>query len=157
MSLLPSFFLTTAFFGASLTFAFAAPVTDDELLKAATDLGHRYDSNYASKNPEAMAALYENDGLLVSPAGPLVKGREALVDYYRKRFASGATGHHITVQEVHVQGDGGYSVASFSVNVKQPDGKTHVEKGKIVGVYQKDSDGWHMRLVQPSVPEAGGT
>jgi hypothetical protein len=26
-------------------------------------------------------------------------------------------------------------------------------RGSIVTIYQRDPDGWHMRLVQPSVPE----
>jgi uncharacterized protein (TIGR02246 family) len=152
---LSRFFLTSALLAASIAPAFAADVTNAELMQAATDLGHRYDENYAAKKPEAMAALYETDGVLVSPAGPVVRGKDALVDYYKKRFASGATGHHIVVQEVHVQGNGGYSIADFSVNV-QAKGRSHVEKGKIVGVYRKDADGWHLELVQPSVPAKAG-
>lgn len=136
--------------------AFASDVTDTELMKAATDLGHQYDSNYAAKNPTAMAALYADDGVLVSPAGPIVKGRDALVEYYKKRFASGALGHHINVREVHVQGNGGYSIATFSVTVPQESGKLREEQGSIVAVYQRDPDGWHMRLVEPSVPESSG-
>ncbi len=100
-----------------------------------------------------MAALYAKDGLLVSPAGALVRGRAALQDYYAKRFASGAHGHAIKVTEVHVQGDGGYSVAQFSVSVPKPGGETEEVHGSIVAVYQHDPDGWHLSLVQPSVPE----
>jgi uncharacterized protein (TIGR02246 family) len=136
--------------------AFAANITQDELMKAATSLGHQYDSNYAAKSPEGMAALFEKDGVLVSPDGPEVRGQAALLDYYRKRFASGATGHHIDIREVHVQGNGGYSIASFSVNAPGAGGQSHEEKGSIVAVYQRDRDGWHMRLVEPSVAAAAG-
>lgn len=148
--------LIATLLGATCAPAFAAPVTQAELMKAATSLGHQYDSNYAAKNAEGMAALYAGDGVLVSPAGPAVRGRDALVDYYKKRFASGATGHHIDVREVHVQGDGGYSVASFSVNVPEAGGQTKQETGSIVAVYRLDAGGWHMRLVEPSVPETSG-
>jgi hypothetical protein len=40
-----------------------------------------------------------------------------LKDYYVKRFASGAHGHAIKVQEVHITGDGGYGINQFSVTV----------------------------------------
>lgn len=148
---------------ASLLGALATPVfaTDGDsneatLRAAAIDLGHRYDASYAAKDPSAMAALYATDGLLVSPAGPVVRGRAALHDYYVKRFASGALGHAITVNEVHVLGNGGYSIASFSVNVPGNNGQLHKESGSLVAVYQHDTDGWHLSLVEPSVP-AGKT
>jgi uncharacterized protein (TIGR02246 family) len=156
MSIVLKAALLSTFLAVPLAPAFAATVTETELMKAATSLGHQYDSNYAAKNPEGMAALFEKDGVLVSPAGPAVRGHQDLVDYYKKRFASGATGHHIVVGEVHVQGDGGYSVASFSVNAPKADGQSDEEKGSIVAVYQRDSNGWHMRLLEPSVqPETG--
>ena len=133
--------------------ASAAAIQEAELMGAATDLAHRYDTNYAAKDPAAMAALYAPDGVLVSPAGPIVRGHEALLAYYTKRFASGAFGHAIKVGEVHVQGEGGYSLATFSVTVPRPTGELREEHGNIVAVYQRDADGWHMRLVEPSVPE----
>jgi uncharacterized protein (TIGR02246 family) len=144
--------LTSALFGIVSQPAFAAGVSEAELMKAATDLGHQYDANYAARNPDGMASVYAADGVLVSPAGPIVRGRAALHDYYVKRFASGATGHAIKVLEVHVQGDGGYGINSFSVNVPGPGGSLHEEHGTIVAVYRHDPDGWHMGLVGPSVP-----
>ena len=84
-------------------------------MQAATELGRQYDANYNDKNPAAMAALYASDGVLLSPSGSIVRGREALTTYYAERFASGARGHAIKVVEVHVQGNGGYGLAQFSV------------------------------------------
>jgi uncharacterized protein (TIGR02246 family) len=147
VALLTLFVIVTA--GRSL----AADVTEAELMQAAIELGRQYDANYANKNPAAMAALYTPDGLLVSPSGPIVRGREALRIYYTKRFASGARGHAIKVVEVHVQGNGGYGLAQFSVTVPLASGGTHEVHGSIVTIYQRDPDGWHMRLVEPSVPE----
>lgn len=130
----------------------AAALTDAELQLAATELSHQYDTHYAAKDPDGMASVYASDGELVSPSGPIVRGRAALKDYYVKRFASGARGHAIKVLEVHVQGDGGYGINQFSVTVPGPDGSLHEERGTIVAVYRHDPDGWHMALVEPSVP-----
>jgi ketosteroid isomerase-like protein len=100
-----------------------------------------------------MAALYASDGVLISPRGPIVRGRDALTVYYTNRFASGARSHAIKVSEVHVQGDGGYGIAQFSVTVPGANGELHDVRGTILAVYHRDPDGWHLRIVEPSVPE----
>lgn len=135
--------------------ASAAEVTEAELMQAAIALARQYDADYAAKDPAGMAALYAADGVLVSPAGPIIRGREALTAYYTKCFASGAKGHAIKVLEVHVQGNGGYGLAEFSVTVPKANGELREEHGKIVSVYQHDPDGWDLRLVIPSIPESG--
>lgn len=134
--------------------AFAAEPAESELMQAAAELGREYDAHYAEKDPAAMAQLHATDGVLVSPAGPIVRGRDALVASGAKRFASGARGHAVKVVEVHVQGDGGYGLLQFVVTVPRPDGRFREEHGSIVAVYRHDPDGWHLRLVEPSVPPA---
>jgi uncharacterized protein (TIGR02246 family) len=145
--------LLTLLVGAAAAPALAADVTESELMQAATELGRQYDANYNDKNPAAMAALYTSDGVLLSPSGPIVRGREALTTYYAQRFASGARGHAIKVVEVHVQGNGGYGVAQFSVMAPGANGSLHEVDGRIVAVYQRDPDGWRMRLVEANAME----
>jgi uncharacterized protein (TIGR02246 family) len=142
--------------GITATPALAAGLTEAELMLVATDLGARYDANYAAKDSAAMAMVYADDGELVSPAGPIVRGRDAIRAYYVKRFASGARSHAIKVLEVHVQGDGGYGINQFSVIVPGPNGALHEEHGTIVTAYRHEPDGWHLSLVAPSVPEMPG-
>ena len=139
--------------GAIAAPALAADVTESELMQAATELGRQYDANYNDKNAAAMAALYSSDGVLLSPSGSIVRGREALTTYYAQRFASGARGHAIKVVEVHVQGNGGYGVAQFSVMAPGANGSLHEVDGRIVAVYQRDPDGWRMRLVEANATE----
>jgi len=156
MNRLYAYSLLALLVGAAAAPALAADVTESELTQAATELGRQYDANYNDKNPAAMAALYTSDGMLVSPSGPIVRGREALRTYYANRFAAGARGHAIKVVEVHVQGNGGYGLAQFSVTAPRANGDLHEVDGRIVAVYQRDPDGWHMRLVEASVPEPAG-
>jgi uncharacterized protein (TIGR02246 family) len=139
---------------ATATPASAANVTEAELMDAATALAQQYDANYAAKNPAGMAALYASDGILVAPSGSIVRGRQALTTYYANRFASGARGHAIKVVEEHVQGNGGYGLARFSVIVPGANGKLREEHGSMAVVYRRETDGWHMRLVEPSAPES---
>jgi uncharacterized protein (TIGR02246 family) len=153
MTRLRAFALLAVLIGAT-SLAQAAEVTEPELMTAATTLARQYDANYAAKDPTGMAALYAPDGVLVAPSGSLVRGRQALTAYYSNRFASGARGHAIKVVQVHVQGNGGYGLAQFAVTVPGANGNVHEEHGSIVAVYRRDADGWHMRLVEPSVPES---
>jgi uncharacterized protein (TIGR02246 family) len=145
--------LVTIMGWASTAPVFAQNVTEAELIQAATSLARQYDENYAAKDPAAMAALYAADGVLVSPRGPVIRGRAELKAYYTKRFASGANGHAIKVMEVHVQGEGGYGLSQFSVKSPGANGEPHEVHGSILAVYHRDPDGWHLRMVQPSVPE----
>ena len=134
----------------------AADVTELELMQAATDLGRQYDTNYNDKNAAALATLYALDGVFVTPSGSIVRGRDALKAYYASRFAAGTRGHAIKVVEVHVQGDGGYGLAHFSVNVPGTNGELHEVGGNLIAVYQRSPDGWHMRLVEASVTKPAG-
>lgn len=138
--------------GAAMSDANASEPSSQEVLSAAAQLGQLYDSNYAAKNADAMAQLYAEDGMLVSPAGRIIKGRAALKEYYEKRFGSGAKEHHIHVIDASAQGNGGFSVAEFSVQVPKGDGTFRQESGHIMAVYVKERDGWHFRAVEPSVP-----
>lgn len=129
----------------------ASQPSPQEAQSAAAKLGQLYDSNYAAKNADAMAQLYSEDGTLVSPSGKIIKGRAALRQYYENRFSSGAKEHHIHVIDASVQGNGGFSIAEFSVEVPKGDGTFRRETGHIIAVYVKDSGGWHFRAVEPSV------
>jgi uncharacterized protein (TIGR02246 family) len=139
--------------GATIGPARAGGLTEADLMRVAIDLGARYDAGYAAKDPAAMARVYAEDGVLISPPGPIVRGRQALTAYYTNRFAAGARKHAIRVLEVHVQGEVGYGINQFSVLVPNTNGTLREESGTIVAVYRHDADGWHMALVAPSVPE----
>jgi uncharacterized protein (TIGR02246 family) len=128
----------------------ASQASLQEARSAAEKLGQLYDSNYAARNADAMAHLYAEDGVLVSPAGKIIKGRAALKQYYEQRFSSGAKGHHIHVIDANAQGNGGFSISEFSVNVPNGDGTFRQEGGHIIAVFEKDDDGWHFRAVEPS-------
>lgn len=131
--------------------AWAADLTEQDLMRAATELGRQYDANYNARNAAGMAGLYAPDGVFVSP-GPVVRGTAALRTYYQSRFALGATGHQTKIVEVHVQGDGGYGVGQFAVSVPAPGGAVREMHGNLAVVYHYGADGWHLRLVAASVP-----
>jgi ketosteroid isomerase-like protein len=138
--------------GAVCTPVKAAEVTEAELMAAATELARQYDAHYAAKDSAGISALYAEDGMLVSPGGPIIRGRVGLTAYYSKRFASGFKGHATKVLEVYVRGDGGYGLSEFTVSTPAANGQVLQVHGTIVSIYQHDPDGWHFSLVVHSIP-----
>ena len=134
--------------------AFPAPASpDDDVSNAAKALAAQYDANYAAKDAEAMAKLYTEDGILVSPSGTIIRGRGALVEYYKRRFASGAHDHHLSIIDAHYESGAGFAIARFSVQSPNAKGETQSAEGNLVAIYRHTPDGWHLRLVEPSIPE----
>jgi uncharacterized protein (TIGR02246 family) len=131
--------------------ALAGP--DEDVLNAAKALAAQYDANYAAQDAEAMAKLYTEDGILVSPSGNIIRGRGALVEYYRKRFASGAHDHHLTVTDAHLEAGAGFGISHFSVQSPNAKGEIQTVEGNLVAIYRHTPDGWHLRLVEPSISE----
>ncbi len=143
------------FFGCLCAFALVIPahaeeITEQSLMKAATELAKQYDTYYGAKDVDGMTKVYASDAILISPSGVVVRGTTGLKPYYEKRFASGAKDHATTISEVHVQGDGGYGIGRFAVTVPEKDGKEKREEGNLAVVYQHQADGWHIKLLVPS-------
>ena len=69
------------------------------------------------------------------------------MEYYKKRFASGAHDHHLTVTDAHVEAGAGFAISHFSVM------SPNQVEGNLVAIYRHTPDGWHLRLVEPSIPE----
>jgi ketosteroid isomerase-like protein len=128
----------------------AEELTEQSLMQAATELAKQYDTYYGAKNVDGMTKVYASDAILISPSGTVVRGTEGLKPYYQKRFASGAKDHATTITEVHLQGNGGYGIGHFAVTVPGPDGKDLREQGNLATVYQREADGWHIKLLVPS-------
>ncbi len=89
----------------------------------------------------------------MSPSGTIIRGRGALEDYYKKRFASGAHDHHLSVIEAHMEAGAGFAISHFSVQSPNAKGETQQVEGNLVALYRRTPDGWHLRLVEPSIPE----
>jgi uncharacterized protein (TIGR02246 family) len=128
----------------------AEEVSESSLMQAATALAKQYDAFYAAQDPDGMTKVYAKDAILISPSGAVVRGTDGLKPYYQKRFASGAKDHATAITEVHVQGNGGYGIGHFAVTVPGPDGKDLREQGNLATVYQREGDGWHIKLLVPS-------
>ena len=146
-------FTTTALMAAVTILVLGTPVRleaedqEGSLRSAAVTLARQYDDNYNAKNASGMAALYANDGALVT-SGPVIQGHDKLQQYYQSRFDSGATDHHMTVNAVQAQGDGGFGIGEVRVTAPfGPDAKVTPLHGNVVWVYERAAEGWKYRVV----------
>ena len=146
-------FTTTPLIAAVTILVLGTPVRleaedqEGSLRSAAVTLARQYDDNYNAKNASGMAALYGNDGVLVT-SGPVIQGHDKLQQYYQSRFDSGATDHHMIVNAVQAQGDGGFGIGEVRVTAPfGPDAKVTPLHGNVVWVYERAGEGWKYRVV----------
>jgi len=144
---------TTLMMAVTLVAAPALAGPDDDISNAAKALAAQYDAAYEARDAEAMGRLYTEDGILVAPSGTIHRGRGALIEYYKKRFASGARGHHLSVIDAHAEAGAGFAILHFAVQSPNAKGALHSVEGNLVAIYRHTPDGWHLRLVEPSITE----
>lgn len=146
-------FTTAALMAGVTVLVLVSPVRLDaeeeegSLRAAAATLARQYDDNYNAKNASGMAALYADDGALVT-SGPVIQGHDKLQQYYQSRFDAGATDHHMTVKAVQAQGDGGFGIGEVRVTAPfGPEAKVTPLHGNVVWVYEREAGGWKYRVV----------
>jgi uncharacterized protein (TIGR02246 family) len=125
------------------TFAQQKETLDAQAVKKA--LAGKYDEAENSNDAAAVAALYTEDAVWVTPQGPIV-GREAIEKQYAEYFKFGRHSNHTTTLDpasYQITGttdtialSGGWSV---TVEVQ---GKPQEFKGRWLAIYTRGSDGW---------------
>jgi uncharacterized protein (TIGR02246 family) len=127
------------------TFAQQKETLDAQAVKKADPLAGKYDEAENSNDAAAVAALYTEDAVWVTPQGPIV-GREAIEKQYAEYFKFGRHSNHTTTYDpatYQITGttdtiafSGGWSV---TVEVQ---GKPQEFKGRWLAIYTRGSDGW---------------
>jgi ketosteroid isomerase-like protein len=84
-----------------------------ELARVLTD----YENAWSRRNPRALAQLFVEDGLVLSPGSPMIRGREAI-----ERFYAG-DGAPLSLRAVAfaMHGDVGYIIGAYSERAGGPD------------------------------------
>jgi uncharacterized protein (TIGR02246 family) len=95
-----------------------------------------------ARDAKAAAALYAEDAVLIPPGEPIVRGRQAIEEYWRGAIESGGI-RDVSVETMDAQSSGslGYERGSFVLTVDGPDGEPMVEEGRHVELLKRESDG----------------
>jgi uncharacterized protein (TIGR02246 family) len=108
-----------------------------------------------SGDPVAAAALYTDDGRLLTPAAELIAGRREIEAYWRAGIGVGLAGVELRMLELQLGRELAIEIGR-DVFAVDGDGGTVAERGKYLVLHRRQPDGSWRRAVDvfnPDVPE----
>lgn len=117
-----------------------APQTDLEGLKAMVDISQ---SAFDARDPAAIAAIYAEDGAVMSPNSETMTGRAAIEDYWREVLATGIDLGVAKATTLYAYGDVAYEVGTYAVT--DPGGA--IDEGKYARIWRHGDRKWQLQHV----------
>lgn len=100
---------------------------------------------FNAKDAAKVASLYTDDGVLMPPNQPMVKGRENIEAYWRGAFEQGVTGLRLRPIDSAISGTQGFEIGTATVTVKAPGAAAPItDTAKYAVVYKRTAAGWKM-------------
>ena len=116
-----------------------------------------------AKDAKAAAALYTEDAILIPPGEPLVRGREAIEEYWKGAIESGGV-RDVSVETIDALSSGslGYETGSYELTANGPDGEAVTDRGRYIEVLRREPDGRWLSThgiwnASPETPQASST
>jgi uncharacterized protein (TIGR02246 family) len=98
-------------------------------------------------NAEECAALFTEDGSILSPYGVEVRGQKAIEATHKEWFDQGEANKRLELLECDAGGDVGYCILAYAGDYPQPDGSYTTESGKSVNVLRQQPNGeWRIHV-----------
>jgi len=95
-----------------------------------------------AKDAKAAAALYTEDAVLIPPGEPVVRGREAIEEYWRGAIELGGVRDvSVETMDAHSSGSLGYETGSFVLTANGPDGEAVTDRGRYIELLRREPDG----------------
>ena len=94
-----------------------------------------------AKDAVAAANLYDVNATLLPPGEAIVSGKENILKYWQGAIEAGAADVSVTTIATGSNGDLGYEIGRYQIDVKTPDGKVVTEKGKYIELLKRDENG----------------
>ena len=86
-----------------------------------------------AKDAKAAAAAYAEDAVLIPPGEALVRGREAIEEYWKGAIELGGIRDvSVETMDAHSSGSLGYETGSFELTVNGPDGEAVTDRGRYI-------------------------
>jgi uncharacterized protein (TIGR02246 family) len=103
---------------------------------------------FNAKDPAKAAALYSTTGVVMPPNKPIMRGRQFVEQYYKDRFAEGASDLEITAADVSGQGNLAYANGDYRLNLVSSDGKPpRRDRGKFLWIFRENNNQWFIEYV----------
>ena len=142
--------LFTALATVSLGAVPSAQSSSSDARAAIEAAGHKFEAAAAKGDGAAIGALYTADAMLLPPNSDLVKGSQAITDFWKAAVGAGVVAKFAIV-EVSAHGDVAHEVGTY--DMKSPDGQA-LDRGKYIVVWKRDGGQWklHRDIWNSSMP-----
>lgn len=117
--------------------ATSTPATAEEL----SQMNRDFAAAINAKDAVAAANCYADEATLYPPNEPAVIGREAILNYWKGAIDAGATNVSVKTIATGSEGNLGWETGQFQMDVKTPDGKVVVDKGRYTELLKRNTDG----------------
>ena len=119
-----------------------ATATDEQLIRSIPVEFVRY---HDARDIDKLVNLYTDDGRNMMPFHPIAQGKPALRQMFEMAFQQ-YDQKNLKVDTTHVEisGDIAFSLGTFKVNVKLPNGKRIDDQGKWLVTLRRHANAWKM-------------
>ena len=119
------------------------------------DLHRLFEQGLNAGNADAVAALYEEDAILVAEPDKIVKGRAAILDGL-KNFLAIKPRMTLNAARVVRNGDIAILYSDWTISATRPDGSRFSSDVRPTVIARRHADGlWRIVIDDPSVDESG--
>ncbi|HKH74613.1 MAG TPA: DUF4440 domain-containing protein [Vicinamibacterales bacterium] len=104
---------------------------------------------FNAKDSAKAAALYSTTGVVMPPNKPIMRGRQFVDQYYKDRFAEGASDLELTAADVSGQGTLAYASGDYRLTLVSRDGaKTpRRDRGKFLWIFRENNNQWLIEYI----------
>jgi ketosteroid isomerase-like protein len=113
------------------------PATAEEL----SQMNRDFAAALNAKDAVAAANCYADDATLYPPNEPAVTGRANILNYWKGAVEAGATNVSVKTIATGSEGSLGWETGQFQMDIKTPDGKVVVDKGRYTELLKRNKDG----------------
>jgi uncharacterized protein (TIGR02246 family) len=119
-----------------------APDTRAAEEKTLKELDARWSKAAGAKDLDATVAFYADDAVVMPGDAPVANTRQAIRDLWAPMMAQDVSvSWQVNQAEVARSGDLGYARGVYQLVMKDAEGKTTTERGKLLEVWKRQTDG----------------
>ena len=131
----------------------ADAASEQALRESVETICRHWEAAIAKQDPTSVAALFTADGIFVTPVGVL-RDREQIKTYYEGAFKQGWSNEVVTLGETHLAGSAAWAFGEYTLSGQGPSEPLH-RAGRWSMVFERDNDGWKIRLLIANVKPTG--
>jgi uncharacterized protein (TIGR02246 family) len=111
--------------------------------RAAIERGNgRFSEAIARSDAKAVAALYTEDAIMLPERGAMVKGRQAIGEFWKTAMDGGVKSVTLTTLDVGANGDLAHEVGTVLLMINVEGRPPATASAKYVVVWKREADGW---------------